>query len=106
MTRAACAGRSLGRTISAGLQPRHQTREIVCRKVIPAHHEIGTNRDKGDWFKIFQDVVRKRVDCSINNVRSPVAQAKSVSIGCAPRGPAMSDATRSSAIIFYDDGLA
>src|SRR5438552_16177447 len=77
---AAYTGMTLRRLAGIGFQPSDEARQIIRRDSIVCDYQQRKTCQKDYWLEILQNIVLKRVHCSVYNVRAPRTKTERVTI--------------------------
>src|SRR5215471_16811651 len=91
--------------IRVGLQPPDKFAQVLRWYRLPCDNQISKSRDQRDRLEIVQQVVLKRIQGAVPDVRVPGAEAQRVSVRPRAGDPADADNAVCASYIFNHDGL-
>src|SRR3982074_3277364 len=106
MRRAAYSTVCRGQLILVVLNPGNKLLEVARRRSLARNDDVRVGGDKADRLEVFQHIVLLSLPGAVDDMRSPVADDRSIAIGLFARDLADCNASGSTANIFDDDRLA
>jgi hypothetical protein len=95
-----------GGLLLIGLEPDDQFLEVLGGDCVLADDQHRVRSEQTDGLQVLDEIVRQRIDRTVDDVRADVAHADGVAVGRRARRAGHADRTRGSRDVLDHDGLA